>query len=472
MNRWVNVALYLLPLFVVLLFTLIPGNIWRAATGLMAVAFVLALSAPGLYLFLSTLVYSILQDRLSSVDLVLPGGLSSNASQALVAVICAGLALRLTSEAAIRRKLPAPPRAAIPFLLFFLVAVLRTPASPGIGATSEVLRLGACLFIFYAAAALAPVHGRYIRASIVAAGLAAALSAILESFHGPPTEAIAAGAFRAAGSFGAVGTATVAFCAIPALMEFAERRQAILARAGVIISAAVIVFGMIATVTRTTVVGFVIWVFATVAIVPRFRVSRWKLAFLAIFLVFVMAAAISLLPKEYVEARIADLPGGSSTDFAAAHPSYGSGRLMIWSNVLKRQADSSLVEWCLGHGMGSVPRAMQSVLGRPLVSHNAFLEVLFDLGVLGLTLFLALNVAVIRELWRYASTSTQSTVAPYMWLTYFIAYLFSTQFFNTFVFNVGPQWFTFLGIGYIVGISRMQVAGQDLPELPERVPTV
>lgn len=61
----------------------------------------------------------------------------------------------------------------------------------------------------------------------------------------------------------------------------------------------------------------------------------------------------------------------------------GSGRLIIWELVIHRFQESSIMKKIFGHGFHAVPIEIKP-FGREIFAHNSFLEVLYDLGIIGL----------------------------------------------------------------------------------------
>lgn len=73
----------------------------------------------------------------------------------------------------------------------------------------------------------------------------------------------------------------------------------------------------------------------------------------------------------------------------------GSGRTIIWLNVLQAFTDSSFFEQLFGHGFYTV-----NSLGYATAAHNDFLEVLYDYGLLGLLFYTLIHLYLIIKMLR------------------------------------------------------------------------
>lgn len=80
----------------------------------------------------------------------------------------------------------------------------------------------------------------------------------------------------------------------------------------------------------------------------------------------------------------------------------GSGRDEIWSSVIAGFKESSVIQKITGHGYHSVT----SLMGKALLAHNDYLEILYDYGLVGIGLVLLFVLTLIRrlfKLWRLRS---------------------------------------------------------------------
>ena len=96
------------------------------------------------------------------------------------------------------------------------------------------------------------------------------------------------------------------------------------------------------------------------------------------------------------------LPGGDSLleRFALQDTETANNRLPIWEHVLESYADGNPVEVVLGHGFNSSHRLVLQLTGMLTSTHNAFLQILYEFGALGLVLFLALHALLLVRAYR------------------------------------------------------------------------
>lgn len=70
----------------------------------------------------------------------------------------------------------------------------------------------------------------------------------------------------------------------------------------------------------------------------------------------------------------------------------GSGRIMIYHDVINVLKDNSFFEWILGRGQGSIRLSQHSN------AHNDALQILFEFGIVGLIGYLAFLMAIFRRM--------------------------------------------------------------------------
>jgi len=97
---------------------------------------------------------------------------------------------------------------------------------------------------------------------------------------------------------------------------------------------------------------------------------------------------------------ISDQTGGYLLNrFTTIEQDEGSGRTDIWINTINLQLDSNALGWLIGHGYNSVANTFVGYS-----AHNDFLEVLYDYGIIGFSLYVAFYVQLIgigKKMYRY-----------------------------------------------------------------------
>lgn len=73
-----------------------------------------------------------------------------------------------------------------------------------------------------------------------------------------------------------------------------------------------------------------------------------------------------------------------------SYASGGSGRTEIYRQVIKKQMHSGSLEWMFGHGYDMV----NEIVG--ISAHNDFLEILFDFGLIGFSLYIMFIVSIVK----------------------------------------------------------------------------
>lgn len=72
----------------------------------------------------------------------------------------------------------------------------------------------------------------------------------------------------------------------------------------------------------------------------------------------------------------------------------GSGRDVIYADVINRYEQGSIIQKVFGHGFDSVRR--DSTFFVPVSAHNDFLEVLYDFGIIGFVIYVMIHLSLIK----------------------------------------------------------------------------
>jgi hypothetical protein len=158
------------------------------------------------------------------------------------------------------------------------------------------------------------------------------------------------------------------------------------ATAAVVVAMGVTGYALVLLASRGMILGLVL---AAAALLLRLVVL--DRARLGVFALLALVASTGLL-----------LPGGRGVLERFEDPSTatGGGRLQIWATLGHELARAGPRDLLIGHGF----EASRVVVARNFASldstHNAFLKVLYDMGLAGLALFLTLHAFVMERSWR------------------------------------------------------------------------
>lgn len=96
------------------------------------------------------------------------------------------------------------------------------------------------------------------------------------------------------------------------------------------------------------------------------------------------------------------LPGGSGllTRFDDATAETGGSRLPLWVHTLDTYAEGDPLAMLVGSGFKSSEDVVQRQFGTLTSVHNAYVQVLYEFGLIGLGLFLGLHGAILIRTWR------------------------------------------------------------------------
>ncbi len=416
---------------------------------------------PAVALFGGIVAYCAMQGVVGAGESISLGGMTINPARVFVPALAATFALRLLAGA--RAGLPRPPRSLLVQAVFLSWAVLCCIRGPAPAAEAgTVAKIGTVALMAYVAFAFARRWRGWVELTVAAGSVAAAVGAVIDRLsYGPADELLRVGAVRVEGTFGgAVATATIAYCGVPVFISWWSRRESRLHRIGAVIVGVGFVAALASTLTRTVVVGLL--VFVTLIALSSARGASWskvrRIGFVVAAVGVILAAVVYIVPSSDLEARAADLPGLSAG--GGVNPNLGSGRGMLWLATLELIKRSSPIEWLIGHGVGGGLRDLQAYTRAPFGTHNSYLEVFYDMGAVGLALFVILLVTTVKDL-RAAERSRVEKGDVRLWSSYFISYALSTIMFNGYVYGIGPRFFTYIGVGLALGMAASQKGGGE-----------
>ena len=131
--------------------------------------------------------------------------------------------------------------------------------------------------------------------------------------------------------------------------------------------------------------------------------------------------------------------------FSSARDDEGSGRFKIWNDVLSMYWESNPMAMFFGHGY----LAVGADSPEKLTAHNDYLEVLYDYGLIGITLLVALLVNLVRYTRRLARRKSElaAPLSASLALFFIVSMMSHVIIYFAFFSLFGSFW------GYIVGCS-------------------
>ncbi len=116
--------------------------------------------------------------------------------------------------------------------------------------------------------------------------------------------------------------------------------------------------------------------------------SSWRVL-LAVVAAFAVGSAVYVHVSRSSEGHL-------TSRFESMADDEGSGRLSIYSDTLALQEKASAIGWVLGHGHDGVRTAFGRRGFYPVSAHNDWQEVLYDYGIPGLLLYVAMHGLLLR----------------------------------------------------------------------------
>jgi O-antigen ligase len=99
---------------------------------------------------------------------------------------------------------------------------------------------------------------------------------------------------------------------------------------------------------------------------------------------------------------LTNLPGSNNLmeRFGQSDVTSANGRVPLWNAAIQEVLQAAPLELLFGHGFNYTLIVTSRVVGFYYSVHNTYLQLLLDVGLLGLALFLFLHFMVLKTLWR------------------------------------------------------------------------
>lgn len=427
------------------------------AISVVAVLALVLLRDPCLFLAIFLGLHGPLLAAASNAGTVSIAGLQLNVAKAATLLASALCLARLVFALNTRlRVVPTVPAALVLLAAIVLSAFRTPPEAEGIAVLGRVAS-GTVVLIF--CIVFCRTEGDFWR--IASGAMISATSASIFAFLDlrawrASADAIESSYHRGEGQFGgAVGTGTMSFVAIGlgAAMFMGAGSSRLRRHVGVAMIA-VNALGILATVTRTAMVGALLMAALLVLSAKTSRRSRAQIV-APLLVLGAVAFSFLLISEDTRVQRFKDVPFLSQAPQVANYAA-GSGRGIIWSAVGQLLISQGPVDWIFGNGLLAVPRDVKPIVGRALDAHNSSLDMLYDAGLFGLAAYWVFAVLLIRGLWRAQASFPDHrglAGAARAWSTYMVAYFLSTEMFNGWIYAAGARWYSLAISGALIGVG-------------------
>lgn len=129
----------------------------------------------------------------------------------------------------------------------------------------------------------------------------------------------------------------------------------------------------------------------------------------------------------------------------------GSGRDLMYEALLDKVLNGNIIQIVFGHGFFSTSETTRSVLGTGQMAHNDFLEIIHDLGILGIIFFMLLYSYVIKIYFRIKKINKEDAFVVLLCL---ILWLMKMSISGVIMSKVSV--FIFLTLGLVIGKHQIK----------------
>jgi O-antigen ligase len=275
----------------------------------------------------------------------------------------------------------------IAFIVWLVLSVGWAQDSAAAGRVAKAWVFGAAIFPILATSLVAPRHILYVVGGFVAGALTSVGLGVLGVTSAPAMLAFGAPTFSGAeGDANVFAAAIVAAIPLAGGLFLALRRPT--GRTGLVLIAVALAAALLASGSRGAIVA------AAVAGVCALILLRQHRRYLALLLVFLLACTIAL---PVTRERFGELAAGGS-----------AGRDDLSRIALRIARDHPIVGVGLNDFRAENPRYVREpgelddielITDQPQVVHNTYLEVLTEMGVVGLALLLTIAATSVRAGW-------------------------------------------------------------------------
>lgn len=156
------------------------------------------------------------------------------------------------------------------------------------------------------------------------------------------------------------------------------------------------IFAMLISNKRTGLIAIIIY-FLCYDWLSNKKISTKKRIYKAIFYILIAASAYFLYPLLLEKLNITVFDELAISNISEDG---GSNRLFIYNQLLQKQFTKGLLHWIIGSGYNSVLLSRictDGPVGGFVSAHNDFLEVVYDYGLIGITLYLHFFILLFKK---------------------------------------------------------------------------
>jgi O-antigen ligase len=417
---------------------------------------VLVYLRPAAFVFFVFVPYAALNAVLRDIGVLSIGRLDLNGNQVVMVVLTGALVARILAGRVAGEYARPMTASHVLMFLFGFWSLFRFIATTDEEGSIIAFRL-LCLAVIFLFGYLARNSDTpWVLATIGGAACVAGFSVAQDFLYPTPELRTVGVGFRYEGSFGGpVATAAAAVAGLPVFVYLWLSRRSWVLRGIALIGFAAIGFSFLFTLTRTTMLTFIVFSLCFLWSSRKIRTfSRAAVISTVAGLVLAMMLLLSLAPRDVLDHRISDMTDASGS----LGTGRGSGRSTLWQTALAATFEAPVEYWLIGHGPGTTYDAIARGMGWYLDSHNSYLTILYDTGFIGLALYLAFLVGAGRTLATGLGAPSDDGLISRIWLSFLIAHAVSTLAFNGYAYAIGGNWLTVYGLGFAMQRATRSVA--------------
>lgn len=129
-----------------------------------------------------------------------------------------------------------------------------------------------------------------------------------------------------------------------------------------------------------------------------------------------------------------------------------SSRNILWESIWEKYSEGTVSNWIFGFGFFQVPELFRKQLdANNMFAHSDWMEILYDYGIIGIIIFIYLNISMIKIILRYNNSRYNKKYRIILLYSYGI--FFTSTFFTISTMSMTSTVWFFMPYSFLAGMS-------------------